>query len=235
MNKLKHELRKRWLRLIGKKTTELDGVVLSTSSSDVHKFVQSLLFRGTYEDSERDLIKSILGPKNRVLEIGCGIGFISILARKICTHGHVRSYEANPKMEALIRKNYALNNLEPDLIMKAVTVDGSDVEFFVDDGIISSSTIDRGRDHTKTIVNSDALDTVLNDFKPDTLIMDVEGAEIGLLGQSSLSGVKNIVVEMHPHIVGSEKIQNLIDNLEKKNFFVKKRQGKAYLLKFHEG
>ena len=57
-------------------------------------------------------------------EIGCGIGLVSLVARKICTEGFVISYEANPQMETLIRKNYALNNLVPNLEMKAVSIDG---------------------------------------------------------------------------------------------------------------
>ena len=61
-----------------------------------------------------------------------------LVARKICTEG-ILSYEANPQMEKLIRKNYALNNLVPNLEMKAVSVDGEKVEFYIDPEVISSS------------------------------------------------------------------------------------------------
>ena len=223
--------KRNWHMLLGTRKCTIDGIWVSTDKNTVPRFVRSLIYRGTYEDTERELIRKVLKPDSRVLEIGCGIGLVSLVAKSICTKGVVRSYEANPEMEKLIRENYALNGLEPDLVMKAVTVDGGNIDFFVDTGVLSSSTINRGRNDNKTTVQSDALDHVLEDLKPETIIMDVEGAELSLLGQSTLQGVRNIVVEMHPHIVGADAIESLIAKLAEAGFSVSERRGKVYLLR----
>ena len=117
-------------------------------------------------------------------------------------------------MEALIRKNYALNNLVPNLEMKAVSTDGKKIEFYIDPEVLSSSLFDRKMSHKIVIVERDAFDDILNKIKPDKIIMDVEGAEIDLLGSSRLTSVTQMIVEIHPHIVGDEKILQLNQKLE---------------------
>lgn len=113
----------------------------------------------------------------KVLEIGTGIGFISLLASRIVGDKNVFCYEANSSLEASIRRNYALNNLHPQLTMKAVKVDGQPVTFFQSENIISSSVFDRARNDQKTLVESVQFQSVLYEVKPDVLIMDIEGAE----------------------------------------------------------
>ena len=223
-------LRMYWHRLIGSKKVKRDGVWVSTDRNDIPKSLQSMLFKNVYEDQERDIIKTILKPDSIVLEIGTGIGLISLITRNICKEGRVLSYEANPNMERVIRKNYSLNNLEPELVMKAVTIDGGSVEFYIDEAVLGSSTIDRNRNDTKVSLSSDCIDNILQDLQPDTIIMDVEGAEISLLGQSELTGVKNIIVELHPHIVGEAAITELMENISKKGFSQTLRNRKVSLL-----
>lgn len=220
-------LKHRWHKLIRTQKHRINDVYISTSLKDVTPNIQRALFRGTYEDTECEFVKQFLKPSNKVLEIGCGIGLVSLVARKICTQGSVKSYEANPRMESLIQKNYALNKLEPDLEMKAITVDGSDVEFFIDPEVISSSVFDRKQTHKKHVIKSDALENVLSNYQPDTIIMDVEGAEIDLLTSSSLDGIYLMIVELHPHIVGEDKIYQLNETLKLLGFEISAQKGKV--------
>ena len=217
----------RWHLLIRTKTIQISGVLVSTSPSDVARRIRKALFNGTYEDRERFFVEKYVKKNSRILEIGCGIGLVSLVARKICTDGYILSYEANPQMEKLIRKNYALNNLVPNLEMKAVSVHGEKIEFYIDPEVLSSSLFDRKMSHKKVIVESDAFDDILNKIKPDTIIMDVEGAEIDLLGSSRLTSVTQMIVEIHPHIVGDEKILQLNQKLGTLNFKEIERRGKV--------
>ena len=212
------------------KKIRIDGAWVSTDLKDIPLSVQRLLFKKTYEDKERTLIKSILNENSRVLEIGTGIGLISLVSRIIAKNGAVRSYEANPIMETVIKKNYVLNNLEPDLIMKAVSTDGKDLTFFLDKNVIASSSIDRDEGHQKITVESAKFSSILREFKPDTVIMDVEGAEISILDCELLNSVKNIVVELHPHVVGESEINVLLQKLKGFGFETKMRIGKVALL-----
>ena len=200
---------------------------ISTSLEDISPSVQKDLFRGTYEDTERKFIEQFLKLDNRVLEIGCGIGLVSLVASKICTGGNIKSFEANPHMERVIKKNYALNGMVPNLEMKAVSSSGENIEFYIDPDIISSSIFDRQKNSKKQIIKSEALDDILKRFNPDTIVMDVEGAEVELLTNSSLSGVVQMIVEVHPHIVGTEKISHLNDSLAAMKFKITAQKGKV--------
>jgi len=164
------------------------------------------------------MLKSILRPGHRVLEIGCGIGVVGTLAAKIAGAKNVLSYEANPEQSAVIRANYKLNNLSPELRMKAITKDGKQVAFFKNDNVISSSVFERDGTALKLIVESDRFDTVVAEFQPDVIVMDVEGAEIDLLSNTILDSVEFILVELHRKIVGDTKIDLLLENLKQANF-----------------
>ncbi len=200
---------------------EIEGVKIDTTAGKLPRLVRSALFNETYESAERALITSLLKPGMRVVEIGTGIGFISLIATRICGERNVISYEANPSLEHIIRGNFALNGLEPTLNMKAVTVSGEPITFFRSDNIISSSLYDRQRQDEKILVESDALRDVLMRHDPDVIIMDVEGAEIDLLAVEDLGNVRHMIVELHPHIVGEDKIDALYSVLEARGFRVR--------------
>lgn len=199
------------------RTVRLGGVTIDTTIGHIPENVRELIFREIYEDTERDLIGRILKPGMRTLEIGTGIGFVSLVAARICGEHSVFCYEANPELEPTIKRNFELNGLTPNLTMRAVTVDGAPIAFFKSDNIISSSLYDRKRDDKQIIVESEALSDVLAKHDPAALIMDVEGAEIQLLGVD-LKNVADIIVELHPHIVGEDAIAALISNLKNRGY-----------------
>lgn len=198
-----------WRRFLNRRTVTLDGVTVSTEKATTPRFVRSLLFKETYEAHERELVKKLLGPGDRVLEIGTGIGFVSILCARLCGEGNVRSHEANPTLEAIIRKNYDLNGLTPNLHMRAITLDGRPICFFRNDNIISSSTVERESFTERLTVEADAIDDAIDQHKPTVLIMDVEGGEIELLSRSELRGIRHVIVEVHPHITGEASVEEM--------------------------
>jgi FkbM family methyltransferase len=219
-----------WRRLLNVQEVTLDGIRVSTAADTVPRFVRSALLKGTYEGPERELTSRLLQPGDRVLEIGTGIGLVSSLCARICGPGNVLSYEANPLLERVIRGNYALNGLTPNLRMRAITVDGQPVTFYRSDNIVSSSTMDRGNDAERITVESDRFEDVIAEHRPDAVIMDVEGAETDLLTHSRLAGIKHIVVEIHPHITGEKPVSDMLSYLEGHGFERKSQQHKTWLL-----
>lgn len=199
-------LRRQWHLSMGTTHYTHWGVRLKTGPSDLPKTVRNHVFKGGYEAVEAELVTAILRPDDRVLEVGTGIGFVSILCAKLAGEGRVTSFEANPALEQIIRDNYAENGLSPDLRMKAVTVDGSPIRFFADPNILSSSLIDRDLPSTEITVVSDPMQAVMADVKPNVIVMDVEGAEVDLLPAADLNAVRAMIIEVHPHIVGTDKI-----------------------------
>lgn len=202
-------IRRKWHLSLGTRHYTHWGVKLNTGPQDIPPSVRSHVFKGGYEAVEAELVSAILAPGDRVLEVGTGIGFVSILCSKLAGEGRVTSYEANPALEPTIRANYALNGLNPDLRMRAVTVGGSPISFFANDNILSSSLIDRKLSETEITVDSDAMSDVMEEIGPDVIVMDVEGAETDLLPAADLSGVRAMIVEVHPHITGADAIAEM--------------------------
>jgi FkbM family methyltransferase len=222
MNRFLRNVRKGFRRLVHTKTVTIDGITVSTEPNGISKRVREGLFKETYEEPERTLIREALSPNDRVLEIGGGIGFVSLLCAKICGPQNVLTYEPNPAMAPTIQRNYSLNNLTPTLRSKAITAAGREVTFFLDNNIVSSSLHARGGARAQTLP-ADPLDEVIAEWKPTAIVMDIEGAETTVLPGSALNGVNKIILELHPHIVGAEAITALKSHLQKIGF----REAKA--------
>ncbi|WP_298963451.1 FkbM family methyltransferase [uncultured Roseibium sp.] len=214
-------------RKLDLKLISLKGIQLTTDLQDVPKGVRKQLFQKRYESEELELVRMALEPSDRVLEVGAGIGFIGIACAKICGADNILSYEPNPAMKCVIEKNYALNGLEPNLRCKVLAVEAGEIEFFFDESVLSSSLIDRQHGGA-TRVQADAISTVIDEYAPSTIVMDAEGAEIDLLRKCNLDGVNKIIIEMHPHIVGPEKIDALRKYLSDKGFSEIKALRKCY-------
>ncbi len=222
-------IRRQWHLSLGTRRYDHWGVALNTGPDDLPESVRSHIFKGGYEAVEAELVSDIVRPGDRVLEVGTGIGFVSILCTKLAGQGRVTSYEANPKLEPTIRANYALNALQPDLRMKAVTVDGTQISFFANDNILSSSLIDRNLSATEITVETDAMADVMAEVQPDVIVMDVEGAETELLPAADLSGVRALIIEVHPHIIGAEAIERMDFALADQGFLPTQTRHKTVL------
>lgn len=207
-------LRRLWHRKLGTKEYTLNGVKLVTDDLRVPEEVRHGIFSRQYEDTEAAIIQEKVGPNDRVLEIGAGVGFVSILCSQRAGSENVRSFEANPAMENLIRDNYALNDVKPTLEMKAVTRDGAPVTFHVSDNIVSSSIYDRSLEGKEIKVESVALASLVKEWQPSVLVMDIEGAEVDLLGYEELPSVNRMILEVHPHIVGAKAVDDMLARLE---------------------
>jgi FkbM family methyltransferase len=219
-----------WRRFRNLNTLSVHGIRLHTGIDDMPKSVRSHVFKGIYEEFECAMVKKNVHHGDQVLEIGTGIGLVSLLVTKIAGEGNVVSYEANPDLEETIRANYKLNGWEPNLIMNAVTSDGRDLVFHQDPNILSSSAYDRDLDTNTITVPSMPFEKLLDQHNPNVLVIDIEGAEIEILPDASLDNVRVMVIELHPHIVGEDKIEELLNILETKGLKMIEKQHKTYLL-----
>jgi len=217
-------------RLFNVGQTQLGDVRVHSSRSDVPRGVQKALFNGKYERFERFMVEAHVHPGDRVLEIGVGVGLISLVAASRAGAENVFSYEANPSVEPLIRRNYALNDLHPSLTMKAVTSDGRSLTFYQDAKVLSSSIFDRKLEGGEVTVESEAIQTLIERHAPNVLVMDVEGAELEILPAADLSGVDRIIVEMHPHVIGADKVEALVADLMAQGFTLTDKQSITYYL-----
>ncbi|MEO9738901.1 MAG: FkbM family methyltransferase [Lentilitoribacter sp.] len=189
------------------------GIRLAVPNSLPEEMRKSL-YKEQHELPELELILACLEPGDKVLEIGSGVGMIATTCASICGAENVTCYEPNPSTRDVIQRNFDLNGLEVDLRSRALATQKGTIDFYFSDNIVSSSLIDQDFGG-KTEVACDDIRDVIEELQPTAIVMDVEGAEIDLLPTATLSGVSKILVEMHPGIVGPEKVEELHACLER--------------------
>ena len=216
-------IRPNWVEAIRRrfrfdKIVQLDGLRIHVSG-DMPRGVRRALMRGDYELSERNIVSQILEPNDRILEVGTGIGVVASLCGQLCSDGTLLCYEANPNLLPTIRKNFALNNVQAELVNRCIGVEDENLEFYFGENFISSSAYNRWNTIKPVSVRADSFSRVVSEFCPSVIVMDIEGSEVSTLHTADLAGVRVIVLEVHPWIVGEDQIAAMFDRLAQMNFF----------------
>jgi FkbM family methyltransferase len=178
------------------------------------------IVNGNYEKQERRIIEATLDRDDCVLECGAGIGLLSTVAAKHVGSDRVRAFEANPKMAEIIQRTYELNDVWPTLVIGAIGAAPGVLTFHVqEDFWASSSHAMRADGAIETIqVPVHSLDAEVASTNPTYLFIDIEGAEDQLTGSSMLPGVRKIMCEFHPALIGSQGVQRFTDWLTSLGF-----------------
>lgn len=184
----------------------------------------------TYEIGERTLAKKYLEPHDSVLELGGCLGIVSCVCNKSLNDRtrHI-VVEANPVLIPWIDKNRVLNgagfSVEHGMLSRT-----SSGDFYIHKFIVSGSAQLGGGTKIKVPVFSiDAL-CQKHGLIPTTLIMDIEGGEVDFLEENSEwlihhNQLKKIIVEVHPFIVGDDKLRRFRTHLGLLGFTIKDSQG----------
>jgi FkbM family methyltransferase len=208
-----------WRKMFKPSVTPIgDGLRVRTDAG-LPADIRKALYKECYEADELSLVRAVLRPGDRVLEIGAGIGVIALACAGICGAGNVTSYEANPRTAERIRANFALNGMTARLRERAMATRSGETTFYFSDNIISSSLIDRDFGG-ETRVPCDDIAAVVRELDPTVIVMDAEGAEIELLPHAELSGVRAMIVELHPRIVGEDAVARLTAELAARGLVV---------------
>jgi FkbM family methyltransferase len=187
------------------------------------KLVRRVL-SGRYEVEERRMVRTILAPGDRVLEIGGGVGLIAMLCAGIVGPEHVFVYEANPRVLEVAQRNMNLNGLDVSLAHAAVVGPAHtapDVTFFVSRDFWSSSLLGGSRaDREETKAPALQLDELIARHAPSVIIADVEGAEFDLFLNANLDGVQKLCIEFHTRYIGVRKVSDLVASLLARGFLL---------------
>ncbi len=163
-----------------------------------------------YEGEEVDGALQVVRPGDRVLELGAGIGLVGAVISLNCTPAKVLSFEANPSLIEHIRKLHALNGLSERMeVRNQVLLSTADapesISFHIRKSYLGSSLMERAAPAaTRVDVPTARYAQVKEQFRPDVLIMDIEGGELDFLRHASLEGVRAVVIEFHPGMYGVE-------------------------------
>lgn len=196
-------------RMMRTRHVTIDGLRLIAYRRDIPKHVSQMLVRGDYEMPERRAVSQLLRTDDRVLEIGSCVGLVSLTAARIVGAANVRAFEPNPDAARVARENFALNGLPVELINAAVGVDDGTLDLRIaPDSWLGAS----GRRHFegRTIATPmHSISKVVAAFKPSVLVIDVEGMEDELLPACPLPGIRALVFEVHPDVIGMGGVERL--------------------------
>lgn len=179
-----------------------------------------------HEAEERHVIRQRLRSTDIVLELGSGMGIVTTTCCQIAGSDSVFTFEANPKMEEVLRKNFDLNHVSPHLTMAMISAAEGTDEFHVSDKFLLSSRYESAtrvsRAHVEcTTVPTVSLQNVIKKVRPTFLVVDIEGGELELLNTSiDFSSVERMCIEFHPHIIGDAECGKIIDALVRQGFYV---------------
>ncbi len=215
---------KRWAKLRLRPTVNIAGVDLPVSSS-FSTLMQDILYAGLYEEPELTLLDEKLERDDIVVEVGAGLGFLSAFCAKRIGSDRVFTYEANPAMEAHIRRTYQLNSVEPRLRIGMLGAAPGTHEFFIGEDFWSSSA---SHNAGSTVVEVPVFDAAaeLEQIKPTFLVMDIEGGEYELLKCFDFGSIQKVLVEVHPRVLTESQLEEVYQVLEAAGFSVVSRAGR---------
>ncbi|MEP3686575.1 MAG: FkbM family methyltransferase [Sulfitobacter dubius] len=177
-----------------------------------------------YEGQEIAGALAVIQPGDRVLEMGAGLGLVGAIAAHKGAPEAVLSFEANAALIPHIRALYDLNGLQNKITVRNQLVISGDnrpatLPFHVRNSFLGSSLIDSdNRETTQVEVPTISYAEVCQTFKPDVLLMDIEGAELEFLRHASLDGLRAVVIEFHPDAYGRDGMRECKSILERAGF-----------------
>lgn len=178
-----------------------------------------------YEGQEIAGALALVRPGDRVLEMGAGLGIVGAVIARVAKPSAILSYEANPELLPHIRTLHAENGLSDVIELRnQILISGSDrpdnVTFYIQkNSFLGSSLIEKPTRASRPVsVPTADLNAVIEDFRPDVLVIDIEGAELGLLQNTRLTGVRSVIIEFHPAVYELEGVRTCKRRLKKLGF-----------------
>lgn len=196
------------------------GIHVPIQKDEVSQVIWRALQSEEFEAKEAIIVRDLLVPGDKVLELGTGLGIItSILAK---TPGvRIWSFDANPNVVVLARRVLKANNFQNVDVDQGIFTSGEPgmVTFFIREDFWMSSLIEEQGPYQSTIqLEARNLDNFVRNQKINVLVMDIEGAEERLLSCASLTGVDRVFLELHDHLYGLRGIRSIFTTMSKLGF-----------------
>ena len=161
-----------------------------------------------YEGDEIAGALAVVQSGDRVLEMGAGLGIVGAVTALNAKPAAILSFEANPDLIPHARALYAENKLDDVVELRNEVVISAPnrpdtVTFHIQNSFLGSSLIAKTTRKTRPVeVPTAGFDDLRDAFRPDVLIMDIEGGELDFLEHADLHGIRAVVIEFHPDVYG---------------------------------
>ena len=209
-----------WLR-IGSKYVYRDPTLISP-------YVAKLIALGRYEKPERDLLAymrehALISRGDRVLEAGGGLGTITMQIADIVGDDAVVTFEPNPRTANALKANLSVNGHRIAVKTAALVADNCSEVHVLDTIDTASFAVTRTLgavvvEHA-IVVPAEPISRVIAPFDPTVLVLDVEGAELGLLSSvDDWRRVRAVHLEVHPDVLSPSQIDAMFAHMQKAGF-----------------
>jgi FkbM family methyltransferase len=209
---------------------ELEG--LKFDVSQLSPKIRNRLLSGAYEAYEKQMCRDFLNKDDSVIELGAAIGFIGMICQKQIGITEYASFEANPKTAEILKRNYQLNGLKPNVwVMALGCSDGQvDLEIGTDFWENSIVTADPKKGSHTVRVECGTMETLATKcgVTPNVLIIDIEGAEQFIDFNTLPATVNKVIIELHPGVIGQAAVYDIVAALINKGFRVAREQNQTF-------
>jgi FkbM family methyltransferase len=206
---------------VGKKTVLIDGCRFEIRQIR-DPFMRLLLLKGTYEAMERAAALQHIGRNTPLIELGGCIGVLACVTNKLLRdpRAHV-VVEANPLVTPQLQRNRDANGCHFEIVNGAIAYDSDTVTFRPAFSCFATSVCGNG-DVPPLTVKTTRLSRLVAErgITRFGLLCDIEGSECALVEQESgvLRNAEVMVIESHPEIVGEDRTQRMIANIQEIGF-----------------
>ena len=139
------------------------------------------------------------------MEIGAGLGFCLRIVPKLVGSENTYAFEANIKLEPVIRDTYQLNGVSPLLGMRVLSHQAGVRTFYLDENLLVSSLTSACHRAGAMKVPAKPINAGIARIRPSMLIIDIEGGEFELFPEIDLLTIQKIVMKLHPSSAEREK------------------------------
>lgn len=228
-------LRKVLWRLSPRRWVDNSGVRLPLRHPAISVKIRRQIYWGEYEVQEAELVSRWLEPGDRVMEVGAGIGLLSVLCARVVGDENVVAYEANPELLPVIREVHEANGVAPRVENAVLGKGSGERTLFVEPAFWESSTV-RGSDRARSlrVPQLDAAEELAR-VRPTFLIVDIEGGECEFFADVDLLTVRRVCLEVHPKLVGDAALSELFAGFFARGFALDFDGVRGNVFLFHRG
>lgn len=160
---------------------------------------------GAWEPGEGRLLRSMLGPGKRFLDVGANVGYFSLLAARASPGGTVDSVEPEPRNLALLRLNLWLHSVDAQVWPVGLGRSRGIGALHVDPKNPGNTTLDSGGLKATQLAAVERGDELFAGRRFDVVKIDVQGGETdvvaGMTEVLARSPGIRLVVEFFPEAI----------------------------------
>jgi len=194
------------------------GIRVPIRVEEVSAEIWTALETGLYEANEARRIPRVVRSRDRVLELGAGLGVITSLiaaVEDVC----VWSFEADPQTALLAKRVIDLNSTGNVVLTNGILDAGPPrkVSFYRRADLWMSSGFAKQGPYERVMeITTSNIDTFIRQHRINVLVMDIEGAELDLLENAELPGIERVFLELHDHLYGLAGVRGISAALARK-------------------